>query len=225
MGPKTILIVDDEPLMRRLLKDFLKKENYTVVEAADGKEALALFSEQPSLDLLILDIMMPTFDGWFVCREIRKSSKVPIMILTARSSDSDELFGFELGADEYITKPFNPEILVARVNALFRRLHKDGGTILSFEGLTINKSGHTVSLYDAPLELSPKEYDLLLYLVEHRGRALSRDQILDRVWSYEYYGDSRTVDTTIKRLRTKLGEFSPWIQTVRGFGYRFEVEK
>ena len=221
MGAKKILIADDEARMRKLVGDFLKKEGYTVIEAADGHEALDLFSNYGDLDLIILDVMMPGYDGWTVCREVRKSSQVPIIMLTARGEESDELFGFDLGADEYIAKPFSLKILAARVQALLRRLGNNRG-LKSFDGLEIDDHGRYVYVNGTRIEMSPKEYELLLYLSENPGRALSREQILNAVWDYDYYGDVRTVDTHIKKLRLKLGDKGEFIQTVRGLGYRFE---
>jgi DNA-binding response OmpR family regulator len=219
-----ILIADDEERMRRLVGDFLKKIGYTVIEAADGHEALELFSNDQNIDLIILDVMMPEYDGWAVCREIRKSSQIPVIMLTARGEESDELFGFDLGADEYIAKPFSLKILAARVQALLRRAEniKD---VKDFDGLEIDKPGRRVYLDGKMIQLTPKEYDLLLYVAENAGLALSREQILNAVWDYDYYGDERTVDTHIKKLRAKLGKKSDLIQTVRGLGYRFEVKK
>lgn len=221
MGTKKILIADDEARMRKLVGDFLKKEGYIVIEAADGREALDLFSNYGDFDLIILDVMMPGYDGWAVCREVRKSSQVPIIMLTARGEESDELFGFDLGADEYIAKPFSLKILAARVQALLRRLGNNRG-LKSFDGLEIDDHGRYVYVNGTRIEMSPKEYELLLYLSENPGRALSREQILNAVWDYDYYGDVRTVDTHIKKLRLKLGDKGEFIQTVRGLGYRFE---
>jgi len=217
-------MADDEDRMRRLVGDFLKKEGYTVIEAADGRQALDLFFENEDIDLIILDVMMPGYDGWTVCREIRKSSQVPIIMLTARGEESDELFGFDLGADEYIAKPFSLKILAARVQALLRRAGNNVG-VKSFDGLEIDDRGRQVYVDGNRLDMSPKEFELLLYLAENAGRALSRDQILNAVWDYDYFGDARTVDTHIKKLRLKLGDKSEFIQTVRGLGYRFEVRK
>lgn len=226
MGARmTILIADDESRMRKLVGDFLKKEGYSVIEAADGQEALNLFFQHPETDLVILDVMMPGYDGWTVCREIRKSSQVPIIMLTARGEESDELFGFDLGADEYISKPFSIKILMARVQALLRRVEMNNTDNMSFEGLEIDDHGRRVFVDGEQVEMSPKEYELLLYLAENAGRALSRDQILNAVWDYDYFGDVRTVDTHIKKLRLKLNGKSDLIQTVRGLGYRFEVRK
>lgn len=224
MGAKRILIADDESRMRKLVGDFLKKEGYSVIEAADGRQALDVFFENANLDLIILDVMMPGYDGWTVCREIRKSSRVPIIMLTARGEESDELFGFDLGADEYISKPFSLKILAARVQALLRRVEDNKG-IKSFDGLEIDEQGRYVYVDGANIEMSPKEYELLSYLAENPGKALSRDQILNAVWDYDYFGDARTVDTHIKKLRLKLGEKGEFIQTVRGLGYRFEVSR
>lgn len=221
---RKILIVDDEERMRRLVGDFLKKQGYVVIEAADGREALNLFAADQGIDLIILDVMMPEYDGWAVCREIRKSSLVPIIMLTARGEESDELFGFDLGADEYIAKPFSLKILAARVEALLRRT-KNNMDVISIDSLKIDKPGRQVYLDGKEIELSPKEFDLLLYLEENAGIALSREQILNAVWNYDYCGDGRTVDTHIKKIRSKLGEKSELIQTVRGLGYRFEVKK
>lgn len=225
MSLKNILIADDEPRIRKLVGDFLRKEGYSVIEAADGREALEKVSKVQPIDLVILDIMMPQYDGWMVCREIRKKSKVPIIMLTARSQESDELLGFELGADEYVTKPFSVNILVARVNALFRRLEGIKNTTHNFGLLEIDSEGRYVYIDGEPINLSPKEYELLIYMSENRGKAMSREQILNSVWGYDYFGELRTVDTHIKRLRDKLGKECQLIQTVRGLGYRFEVKK
>lgn len=222
---KKILIADDEARMRRLVADFLKKAGYDTLEAANGREALELIADTTDIDLVILDVMMPEYDGWAVCREIRKSSPVPIIMLTARGEEADELFGFELGADEYVSKPFSPKILVARVQALLRRAEVSTRVVQSFDGLEIDEGGRHVSVNGNPVELSPKEFDLLLYMAENEGQALSRDQILTAVWDYNYYGDIRTVDTHIKKLRLKLEDKNEYIQTVRGYGYRFEGKK
>lgn len=224
METKTILMADDEPLIRKLVKDFLKREGFNLMEAGDGKQALDLFQENiDKIELVILDVMMPIYDGWSVCREIRKTSKVPIIMLTARTEEPDEIFGFELGADEYISKPFSPNILVARVKALLRRISINKAKILELGTIAIDCDAHIATVDDDPVELSPTEYDLLLYLLENKGIALSREQILNKVWNYDYFGDLRTVDTNIKRLRAKLGAQGELIQTVRGVGYRFEV--
>jgi Response regulators consisting of a CheY-like receiver domain and a winged-helix DNA-binding domain len=226
MNGKTVMIADDEERMRKLVGDFLKKAGYRVVEAEDGKKALDALKEDPGIDLVILDVMMPVMDGWTVCREIRKTSKIPVIMLTARGEESDQLFGFDLGANEYVTKPFSPSVLVARVQALFRLVEETGKTrtVIENDGLQINKNGHYVTVDGNAIDLSPKEYELLLYIVENEGVALSRDQILNAVWNYDYFGDSRTVDTHIKKLRLKLGDKGEYIRTVRGFGYRFEVK-
>ncbi|WP_418791959.1 response regulator transcription factor [Phosphitispora sp. TUW77] len=225
MVVKKILIADDEDRMRRLVGDFLKKDGAVIIEAADGIHALEYFRDYPDIDLVILDVMMPGYDGWTVCREIRKGSQVPIIMLTARGQESDELFGFDLGADEYIAKPFSLKILAARVNALLRRVENDNKEIKYFDGLEIDANGRHIYVDGMKVELTPKEFELLLYLTDNAGRALSRDQILNAVWDYDYFGDARTVDTHIKKLRLKLGSKSDFIQTVRGVGYRFEVKK
>lgn len=225
MAGKKILIVDDEMLIRKLVKDFLKKEGYTTIEAEDGKQALEMILENEDISLIILDVMLPGYDGWTVCREVRKTSKVPIIMLTARSEEFDELYGFELGVDEYVTKPFNPNILVARVNAVLRRTQGTGEAVKVFDGLVIDQEARTVLVEKNQIDLSPKEYEMLLYLVENSGKALSREQILNQVWGYDYFGGLRTVDTHINRLRIKLTEKEEYIQTVRGFGYKFEGRK
>ena len=219
---KSILVADDENRMRKLVCDFLKKEGYATYEAQNGRQALEIFAAQ-EIDLLILDVMMPEYDGWAVCREIRQSSPVPIIMLTARGDESDELFGFDLGADEYISKPFSPRILVARVQALLRRTENKSLPLRSLGSLKIDESGHYVYIDNESIDLTPKEFELLLYMAEHAGRALSREQILNAVWNYDYYGDIRTVDAHIKNIRLKLGAKGEYIQTVRGIGYRFEV--
>lgn len=219
---KTVLIVDDELRMRKLVADFLKREGYNIMEADNGRSALDILSKE-IVDLVILDIMMPEHDGWTVCREIRKNSNIPVIMLTAKGEEVDQLLAFELGADEYVTKPFSPKILTARVNAIFRRINNDKTAV--YDGLEIDTTARQVSINEQLLDLSPKEYELLIYLEENKGKALSRQQILNHVWSYDYFGDLRTVDTHINRLRAKLGDKSKLIQTVRGYGYRFEVEK
>lgn len=220
---KKILVVDDEWKIRKLIKDYLVREGYSVDEAGDGEEGLDLFF-QTTYDIVILDIMMPKIDGWSVCRKIREESQVPIIMLTARADESDQLFGFELETDEYMIKPFNPKLLVVKVKALLRR---DGKivdkTYLEFGDLIIDTSKREVKLGDVILELTPKEYDLLYFFIENKGLALSREKILNSVWGWDYFGDSRTVDTHIKRLRKKIGD--NFIQTVRGFGYKFEGDK
>ena len=224
MKEKKILVVDDELLIRKLVTDFLKKQGYTTVEADDGKKAMNMFFSEENIDLIILDVMLPEYDGFTVCREIRKKSKVPIIMLTARGEEFDEVFGLDIGADEYISKPFSPNVLIARVNAVLRRASSEDKDkdIKEYNGLIIDHSAHQVVIDGDVVELSPKEYELLIYLAENYGKALSREQILDKVWGYDYYGDLRTVDTHINRLRIKLSDKSDYIQTVRGYGYRFE---
>ena len=226
MEKESILIVDDEERMRKLIKDFLKQKNYNTLEAEDGEEALKVFEEnKEKIILILLDVMMPKLDGWSVLRQIRQTSKVPIIMLTARGEEQDELFGFELGVDEYISKPFSPKILVARIEALLKRTagddskeHKDVG------GIQIDEKGRTVNVDGKQIELSLREYELLVYLVENQGIALSRDKILNNVWNYDYYGDSRTIDSHIKKIRKKLGKKGKYIETIRGIGYKFEVK-
>lgn len=220
---RNILVADDEERMRRLVCDFLRKADFNTYEAADGRQALQIFTDQP-LDLLILDVMMPGYDGWTVCREVRKTSSVPIIMLTARGEETDELFGFDLGADEYIAKPFSLRILLARVEALLRRVgSKTLKTIRTLGGLRIDEAGHYIYVDDQTVDLTAKEFELLVYLADHTGRALTREQILNAVWDYDYYGDIRTVDAHIKNIRLKLGARGEYIQTVRGVGYRFGV--
>lgn len=224
MDRTTILLADDEPRMRKLVSDFLKREGFVVLEAEDGKIALEIFRKEENIDLLILDVMMPIMDGWTVCREIRQISKVPIIMLTAKSEEFDELLGFSLGADEYITKPFSPMILVARVKALLRRSGKEKQPVIAYECIRIDEAGHCVYVDNDSIDLSPKEFELLIYLVENKGLALTREQILNSVWDYNYFGDERTVDTHIKKLRLKLGKAGDYIQTIRGLGYKFEAK-
>lgn len=217
---KKILIIDDEWKIRKLIKDYLVREGYTVDEAGDGEEGIEKFFSA-GYDVVILDIMMPKIDGWSVCRKIREESQVPIIMLTARSDESDQLFGFDLEADEYMTKPFNPKLLVAKVKALLRRDRKIVDNVpMAFGDLVIDGVKREVKLKDVVLELTPKEYDLLYFFIENKGIALSREKILNSVWGWDYFGDARTVDTHIKRLRKKIGD--EYIQTVRGFGYKFE---
>lgn len=221
-----ILVVDDESRMRKLVRDFLEREGYEVLEAGDGMEAMDIFFENKDLSLLILDVMMPKMDGWEVCREVRKESKIPIIMLTARGEERDELNGFELGVDEYISKPFSPKILVARVNALLRRttgISMDEK--LSAGGIEIDKAAHIVKIDGEIIDLSFKEFELLTYFVENQGIALSREKILNNVWNYDYFGDARTIDTHVKKLRNKLGEKGEYIRTIWGMGYKFEVSK
>lgn len=224
MDALKILVVDDESRMRKLVKDFLTKKNFQVLEAGNGEEAMDIFYEEKDIALIILDVMMPKMDGWEVCREIRKNSKVPIIMLTARSDERDELLGFDLGVDEYISKPFSPKILVARVEAILRRsnLLNDDSIITAGE-ITLNKSAHEVTVEGKPVELSFKEFELLNYFMDNQGLALSREKILNSVWNYDYFGDARTIDTHVKKLRSKLGKEGDYIKTIWGMGYKFEV--
>jgi len=220
-----ILIADDEARMRKLVSDFLRQAGFVTYEAANGKQALDIFAAN-NIDLLILDVMMPEYDGWAVCREIRKDSLVPIIMLTARGEEADELFGFDLGADEYISKPFSPRILVARVQSLLKRAgQKVAMPPRIMGGLEIDETAHYVYADTKPIDLTPKEFELLVYMADNAGRALSREQILNAVWNYDYFGDIRTVDAHIKNLRLKMGSLGSYVQTVRGVGYRFEVNK
>lgn len=225
MDKVKVLVVDDESRMRKLVKDFLTKENFAVLEAGDGEEALEIFFGTKDIGLVILDVMMPKVDGWEVCREIRQYSEVPIIMLTAKGSERDELNGFELGVDEYISKPFSPKILVARVEALLRRSNQESQECLVAGGIELNKSSHTVLIDGEQAELSFKEFELLTYFMENQGIALSREKILNRVWNYDYFGDARTIDTHVKKLRSKLGEKGEYIHTIWGMGYKFEVEE
>ncbi len=222
-----ILVVDDESRMRKLVKDFLVRENYEVLEAGDGEEALDIFYQEKEIALLILDVMMPKRNGWEVCREIRQNSNVPIIMLTAKGEESDELNGFELGVDEYISKPFSPKILVARVQAILRRSNKapDASDILETGGIRVDKAAHSVTVDGKEIELSYKEFELLTYFMENAGIALSREKILNNVWNYDYFGDARTIDTHVKKLRAKIGEKGEYIKTIWGMGYKFEIEK
>ncbi len=220
-----ILIADDEARMRKLVSDFLRQAGFVTFEAANGKQALDIFAVN-NIDLLILDVMMPEYDGWAVCREIRKDSSVPIIMLTARGEEADELFGFDLGADEYISKPFSPRILVARVQSLLKRgRQKVALPPRIMGGLEIDETAHYVYADAKPIDLTPREFELLVYMADNAGRALSREQILNAVWNYDYFGDIRTVDAHIKNLRLKMGSLGSYIQTVRGVGYRFEASK
>lgn len=225
MDKTKILVVDDESRMRKLVKDFLVRQGYTVLEAADGMEAMDYFYEDKDIALIILDVMMPKMDGWQVCREIRMHSKVPIIMLTARSEERDELQGFDLGVDEYISKPFSPKILVARVEAILRRTQGSGNADeISAGGIVVDKAAHTVMSDGSPVDLSFKEFELLTYFMENQGIALSREKILNNVWNYDYFGDARTIDTHVKKLRSKLGDKGEYIKTIWGMGYKFEVE-
>ena len=226
MDALKILVVDDESRMRKLVSDFLTKKNFQVLEAGDGEEAIDIFYAEKDVALIILDVMMPKMDGWEVCREIRKNSKVPIIMLTARGDERDELLGFELGVDEYISKPFSPKILVARVEAILRRSGKaEAEEMLSAGGIEINKTAHEVSVDGKKIDLSFKEFELLSYFLENQGIALSREKILNHVWNYDYFGDARTIDTHVKKLRSKLGDKGDLIHTIWGMGYKFEAEK
>lgn len=224
MNRLKILVVDDESRMRKLVRDFLIKEDYEVLEAGDGSEALDVFFENQDIALIILDVMMPKLDGWQVCREIRNYSKVPIIMLTARADERDELQGFELGVDEYISKPFSPKILMARVGAILRRTNQavEGGSI-ECGGIVIDKAAHVVTIDGNPIDLSFKEFELLTFFVENKGIALSREKILNSVWDYDYFGDARTIDTHVKKLRSKMGAKGDMIKTVWGMGYKLEV--
>ena len=224
MDKSKILVVDDESRMRKLVRDFLVKNNYEVVEAADGQQALDLFFEKNNIDLVILDVMMPKLDGWQVCREIRAYSKVPIIMLTAKSDERDELLGFELGVDEYISKPFSPKILVARVEAILRRTGQAAEMIVEAGGIRLDKQAHSVTVEGKPIDLSYKEFELRAYFMENKGIALSREKILNSVWNYDYFGDARTIDTHVKKLRSKMGDKGELIKTIWGMGYKFEVE-
>lgn len=218
-----ILVVDDEARMRKLVKDFLIKSKFDVLEAGDGEEAVDQFYENKDVALIILDVMMPKMDGWEVVREIRKYSQVPIIMLTAKSDEKDELLGFELGVDEYISKPFSPKILVARVEAILRRTNQLDDVDIEVGGIYINQSAHEVKIDGEPIDLSFKEFELLTYFVTNQGVALSRERILNNVWNYDYFGDARTIDTHVKKLRSKLGKKGEYIKTIWGMGYKFEV--
>ena len=226
MDTLKILVVDDESRMRKLVKDFLTKKNFQVLEAGNGEEAMDIFYEEKDIALIILDVMMPKMDGWEVCREIRKNSKVPIIMLTARSDERDELLGFDLGVDEYISKPFSPKILVARVEAILRRTGQNNPEdVISAGGIVIDKAAHLATVDGKPMELSFKEFELLTYFLENQGIALSREKILNSVWNYDYFGDARTIDTHVKKLRSKMGDKGEYIKTVWGKGYKFEVDE
>ncbi len=220
-----ILVVDDEERMRKLVHDFLSKRGYTILEAGDGEEALTVFFENKDIALLILDVMMPKLDGFGVAKEIRQYSEVPIMMLTAKGEESDELQGFKLGVDEYVSKPFSPKVLVARVEALLKRYHLINSDIIEAGGIVVDKQAHEVKIEGELLDLSYKEFELLTYFIENQGIALSREKILNNVWNYDYFGDARTIDTHVKKLRSKLKGKEDYIHTVWGIGYKFEVEK
>lgn len=223
----TILIADDEARIRRLVSDFLRRDGYTVLQAADGGEAMELIDQRlDSIDLIILDVMMPVYDGWSVLRHIRsKDKEIPVMMLTARTEETDEVFGFDLGADDYITKPFSPIVLSARVRAIEKRMHKHEDSVFHSGNLSIDEVRREVCVCGQPIDLTPKEYDLLIYFKNNQSIAASRENILNAVWGYDYFGDLRTVDTHVKKLRAKLGTCGSMIETVRGFGYRFEGAK
>lgn len=218
-----ILVVDDESRMRKLVKDFLMVKGFVVIEAGNGEEAVDIFFEQKDIALILLDIMMPKMDGWEVCKAIRQYSQVPIIMLTARGEERDELQGFSLGVDEYISKPFSPKILVARVEAILRRSKVVSSDVMNIGGICINKAAHQVTIDSREIDLSYKEFELLTYFVENQGLALSREKILNNVWNYDYFGDARTIDTHVKKLRSKLGEKGDYIKTIWGMGYKFEV--
>lgn len=218
-----VLVVDDESRMRKLVKDFLSRNNFEVLEAENGEQAVDIFFEQKDISLIILDVMMPKMDGWQVCREIRKFSKVPIIMLTAKSDEKDELLGFELGVDEYISKPFSPKILVARVEAIVRRTIPTSDETMEIGGIVIDKAAHEVKIEGESIDLSVKEFELLTYFITNKGVALSREKILNNVWNYDYFGDARTIDTHVKKLRSKMGDKGDYIKTIWGMGYKFEV--
>lgn len=225
MADSTVLVVDDEQRMRKLVRDFLVKQNFNVLEAADGEEAIDIFLENKDIDLVIMDVMMPKMDGWQACREIRQYSHVPIIMLTARGEENDELHGFELGVDEYIAKPFSPKILVARVQALLRRTNAVNEENLEYGAIVLNRAAHEVSIGGRSVDLSFKEFELLTYFMENKDIALSREKILNHVWDYDYFGDARTIDTHVKKLRNKMGKYGSYIKTIWGMGYKFEVNE
>lgn len=218
-----ILVVDDESRMRKLVKDFLQRKDYNVIEAENGEQAVDIFCSNNDISLIILDVMMPVMDGWQVCQEIRKLSDIPIVMLTAKSEEQDELLGFELGVDEYITKPFSPKVLTARVEAILRRAGADEQESLKADGIEVDRIAHIVKVDGNIIDLSFKEFELLTYFMENKGVALSREKILNNVWNYDYFGDARTIDTHVKKLRSKLGDKGDYIKTVWGMGYKFEV--
>ena len=221
-----ILVVDDESRMRKLLKDFLSTKGFNIIEAEDGEKALDIFTENRNkIKLVLLDVMMPKLDGWSVLRKIRQESNLPVIMLTARGEEQDELFGFELGVDEYISKPFSPKILVARVEAILKRVYGNTKQVKDYDGIIIDQEGRTVKVDGKSVDLSLREYELLKYLLDNENIALSRDKILNNVWNYDYYGDSRTIDSHIKKIRHKLGKKGKYIETIRGIGYKFEIKK
>ncbi len=223
MSEIRILVVDDESRMRKLVCDFLQRKGYETLEAEDGEKAIDIFFANKDISLVILDVMMPKMDGWQVCKELRQYSQVPIIMLTARSEERDELKGFQLGVDEYITKPFSPKVLVARVDAILRRMTQQEEEIIEVAEIVLDKSAHVVTLDGEPMELSVKEFELLAYFISNKGVALSREKILNNVWNYDYFGDARTIDTHVKKLRSKLGDKGDYIKTIWGMGYKFEV--
>lgn len=221
-----ILVIDDESRIRKLLRDFFTAKGYQILEAEDGEKAIEVFEENRNkIKLILLDVMMPKLDGWSVLRKIRQESNLPVIMLTARGEEQDELFGFELGVDEYISKPFSPKILVARVEAILKRVYGDTKQLKDYDGIVIDQEGRTVKVDGKPIDLSLREYELLKYLLDNENIALSRDKILNNVWNYDYYGDSRTIDSHIKKIRHKLGKKGKYIETVRGIGYKFEIKK
>ena len=221
-----ILVVDDESRIRKLVRDFFTAKGYQILEAEDGEKAIEVFEENRNkIKLILLDVMMPKLDGWSVLRKIRQESNLPVIMLTARGEEQDELFGFELGVDEYISKPFSPKILVARVEAILKRVYGDTKQLKDYDGIVIDQEGRTVKVDGKPIDLSLREYELLKYLLDNENIALSRDKILNNVWNYDYYGDSRTIDSHIKKIRHKLGKKGKYIETVRGIGYKFEIKK
>ena len=225
MNNITILVVDDESRMRKLIKDFLAQKGYSILEAGDGEEALHVYEENKNhINLILLDVMMPKLDGWSLLRKIRQESNLPVIMLTARGEEQDELFGFELGVDEYISKPFSPKILVARVEAILKREYGNTKEVKDYDGISIDQEGRTVKVDGKPIDLSLREYELLKYLLDNENIALSRDKILNNVWNYDYYGDSRTIDSHIKKIRHKLGKKGKYIETIRGVGYKFEIK-
>lgn len=224
MEKTKILVVDDESRMRKLVKDFLVRSNYDVIEAENGEQALDIFFQTKGIEMIILDIMMPKIDGWQVCREIRQYSDVPIIMLTAKGDEKDELLGFELGVDEYISKPFSPKILVARVEAVLRRTASTDEEVIEIGGITLDKAAHQLKIDNVAIDLSYKEFELLTYFVINEGVALSREKILNNVWNYDYFGDARTIDTHVKKLRSKMGDKGKLIKTIWGLGYKFEVD-
>ncbi len=225
MSNKSILVVDDEIRMRKLIKDFLTSKGYSIIEAEDGEKALEVYEENKNkIELILLDVMMPKQDGWSVLRKIRQESNIPIIMLTARGEEQDELFGFELGVDEYISKPFSPKILVARVEAILKRVSANENEVLDIAGIEIDREGRIVKIEGKTIEMSLREFELLIYLIENQNIALSRDKILNSVWNYDYYGDSRTIDSHVKKIRHKLGKKGKYIKTMRGIGYKFEIK-